>query len=451
MPTDTLILELEFWELATDDLRNVSPDPEERERRFMTRPEYIAYGDDEEALSEAEIIPEEKLENDLILEVSSQVLKTMGLIDVSVDLLQEFDQLTDEFVGGFYDRRTRILTVVLDEKQGMFKANDIRIYVHEYLHFLQDSEFNVFEETDEDAVADSEADQAFSALIEGEAEYFAQLVLARTRGGEYLQSVFETEEPAEGSEPVEEEDFPYYLVQAFSFPYSAGTAFINAALLPSTINPQPTSLADVDENFAGWSLRLNELHELPPTTTEQVLHYEKYLEGELALEVDIATPEELLAKGWTEIDRDRWGEFGLQLWLESLTAEVSEPDADTTDAVERAAIAAAGWGGDQIIFMKSSCEETASLTRIEWDEPGTDADEFNSELISLIGTDERFSLTDSVSDAVDVYSGPLGFLAMPQDDSIEVTIVVTSQSSATAEALVLWMLGEADLTDACAA
>ena len=73
-----------------------------------------------------------------------------------------------------------------------------------------------------------------------------------------------------------------------------------------------------------------------PTTTEQILHPEKYLAGEGALPVSLPPLTPALGAGWRSLLGSSFGEFSLQnLLLLGLAAD--------RVLVQRAA---AGWGGD---------------------------------------------------------------------------------------------------------
>lgn len=465
-PTQALIDELEMWEAVTSEFRGVSPESEERNRTFLTRDEFVDQSDQQQTDFEAEQTPEEKATADEELESINRLLRTLGLIESSADLIEEFNLVLGDAVGGFFDTETRELNVILDEREGSFGANDIRIYVHEYMHLLQEVGFDTF-----DASSDVESDdavQAITAFTEGEAEFFAQLVIWHVRGSEYLESAF-AEEPVvsdptsgsdEGSEVVSEPDLSYYLEQSFAFPYSTGVDFFAQMILPMTPFPQtlsefPPDTAQLAANFTVWSNRLNEIHDRLPVSTEQVLHPEKYRANELPIEVDIATTEQLLEGGWTELLRSDWGEGGLKTWLEAAQNEGIQPGDSTVAGQRRIDTAAAGWGGDQLIAMRSACGEFATVTLIEWDEPDQDAQEFGTELEFWYGRNDEFRLLPSVNPSVVIRrvvirSTPSGFLATNGGSDEQKTVIVTADTAETAESLILWLLGEAELTTNCA-
>ncbi len=420
----------------------------------MTRDEFIEQNDQNRATFDEEQTPEEKFALIAELEASNHILRTLGLIEVSADILDESELLLDDFVGGFFDGESRELNVILDEREGVFSPNDIRVYVHEYMHLLQEVGFDTF-----DTRADLESGDHIAAIttfVEGEAEFFTQLVIWLTKGREYLESIFE-EQPDPGppggtGDSVDEPSF--YLQQSFIFPYTTGVGFIGEAVIRMT--PHPEALIDpspdpdqVAANFAAWSERLNEIHERLPVSTEQVMHVEKYEANELPIEVNIATDGELLAAGWTEVFSNDWGEGGLLTWLESAMNEGSQSGDPVFSGQLRLEAAAAGWGGDELLVINSECGELASVTLIEWDNPAQDALEFSTEIEFWYDRNTEFEPVSVIGSRVTVLSAPSGFLAFNAADDERESVVVTAQSAETAEMLALWALGGAELTSGC--
>jgi hypothetical protein len=105
-------------------------------------------------------------------------------------------------------------------------------------------------------------------------------------------------------------------------PYIYGTLFVN------TLRRQ-----------GGWAA-VDRAWEDPPTTTEQILHVEKWLAHEPAKRVS-APPFASLGPGWTQSDEDSEGELGARTAFEEWL-----PLSD-------AAKVAAGWGGDRAVLVAS--------------------------------------------------------------------------------------------------
>ncbi len=451
-PTEALIAELDFWEVTTSRLRAISVEKDGRTRTILTRSEFKEQLEQQRDEFETELTPEEKAEQDTIQEASNRMLKALGLIDGESDLVEELDLLAESAIGGFFDPELRELSVIIDEREGSFEAGDFLVFVHEYLHLLQDIAFDSF-----DVRADAEGDDeslAITAFPEGEAEFFSQLLVLQFRGEQYLLSAFEdVPDEVDGSGFDPDLDVSYYLQQSFAFPYLVGVDFFGQMILRHT--PYPLEIgapyANQDEvaaNFAAWSEKLNEIHYRLPKTTEQVMHPLKYQVNEPAIEVDLPATADLLEKGWTELWRSEQGEGGLKILLDAVRAEAISEGASNLRATLRAVQATSGWGGDELIAIESECGEFASVNLIEWDDPESDvvqfADEFNhwysrrAEMTTVSGGDTRI-LT---------MRGPSGFVAI---GGVDKTAVVTADSAETAEMLALWALGDGDLLNRCEA
>ncbi|MFQ5998484.1 MAG: hypothetical protein ACE5KO_04180 [Candidatus Bathyarchaeia archaeon] len=132
------------------------------------------------------------------------------------------------------------------------------------------------------------------------------------------------------------------LTQVFFFPYRFGPDFVEHAF-----------------ESGGWPA-VDELYQRPPTSTEQLLHDEKYLakENPKPVAVELKLPSE-----WTLEGSDRMGEYFLLILLASKIQ------------VESAVSAAAGWGGDNMTLFRNQ-DSTLVAWKIVWD-TREDAIEFN--------------------------------------------------------------------------
>jgi hypothetical protein len=115
----------------------------------------------------------------------------------------------------------------------------------------------------------------------------------------------------------------------------------------------------------------------PPSSSEQVLHPEKWLRARdepVVIQIDPAVtplmqPGQLLA-GYAITARGSHGELGVSLWLTERLGQ---------DAWRRAQIASQGWGGDAFVYLESKTGPAMIAWITEWDSP-SDADEFTSEV-----------------------------------------------------------------------
>jgi hypothetical protein len=95
----------------------------------------------------------------------------------------------------------------------------------------------------------------------------------------------------------------------------------------------------------------------PPRSTEQILHPEKYLDGEEPIEVELTVPDAL--RGYRVVNDNVLGEYGLDMLLR-----------EGGVAGKVATTAAAGWGGDRMLALAAPDDKSgnvAVLSRLAWD------------------------------------------------------------------------------------
>ncbi len=109
-------------------------------------------------------------------------------------------------------------------------------------------------------------------------------------------------------------------------------------------------------NHDGW-YAVNAAFAQPPTTTEQIMHPDKYIAGEGAQTVDLADQSATLGAGWQSIWDAPLGEFYLNEYL------ATELTANQANA------AAAGWGGDHLRIYRDASGQLAYTLRLVWDTP----------------------------------------------------------------------------------
>jgi hypothetical protein len=241
------------------------------------------------------------------------VLRRLGLLPAGADYLKLIlDLLTDQ-VAGFYDPFRRQLYIA----DWMPAEMQRPALAHEITHGLQDQHFDLRKYT---AALKGNGDRqlARAALVEGDGtglmiEFMLGVDLAAVPA-----HVFGVLRPMMrlASTPVMDRT-PKFMRDTLLFPYLAGLDFIVAL-----------------RHRHPWA-RINGCYAAPPDSTEQILHPEKYLAGERPVPV---IPRPLAAlKGAREVWQDTFGEAQLKAYLEQFV------DAD------RAATAAAGWGGDRAV------------------------------------------------------------------------------------------------------
>ena len=268
-------------------------------------------------------------------ELRQEVYRLLGLLEPDDDLFDAFLNLLDLGIAGFYEPDFKAF-YLLDDLGGLDSGASRTTIVHELVHALQDQyhDLNAIGETLED---DWDAAHAFTNLIEGDAVHTETAFF-----GFALRS-----RPTCFSVPpvLRLGSLPYVVVRELNSWYDDGVCFVEAVL------PR------LDD-------QIERLYADPPTTTEQVLHPEKYLAGEGARPVDLTPREGFLGDDWAVLGRGTLGEFTLQ--------NILVIDLDDRRRVGRAA---AGWGGDGWAFYGRT--DGARLVEVVtlWDS-AADATEF---------------------------------------------------------------------------
>ncbi len=274
----------------------------------------------------------------------------------SLDLLPDDVRLADAYltllgaqVGGFYDTDTRVMNVIpmLGDSPGdSLSITEQIIFVHEYVHALQDQHFGL-EALDDPALADNpDRALALTALIEGDATAAMQLFTQEVMRRNPLAAIGLLAEGVLSGTLTLPPGTPEVLARELLFPYEDGFEFVLAVARDS-----------------GWDA-VNAAYANPPATTEQILHPNKFLAGEGAVQrAEWAADHAFDANGWTRLWNVALGEYYLREHLRTLLAPAAATDA------------AAGWGGDLFTLYESADGVRLSLLTVAWDTPA-DADQF---------------------------------------------------------------------------
>jgi hypothetical protein len=307
------------------------------ERRFPTREETIAY------LESVYNAPESVAE----LERAQSFYVALGMLQPDEDLRALYLSLLGSQIAGFYNSETQVMNVIPllgDDPGESLSFTEEIIFVHEYIHALQDQHFGLSFIDDEIFTNNPDRVIAALGLVEGD----ATLVM-----NAYAISVAETNPLAALSLLVEgaasgtltlPPGIPQSLTRELLFPYEGGLTFVQALY-----------------DNGGWEA-VNAAFDALPQTSEQVLHPEKYLDGELGLEITTAALN--VNDSWREVWVTAIGEYYLRELL--FSADVAQADVNR---------AAAGWDGDQVRIYVNDAGMTALSLTIAWDTTD-DRDEF---------------------------------------------------------------------------
>ncbi len=268
-------------------------------------------------------------------EADERILTLLGLLPDGSDLRELAGTIFGEEIAGFYDNRTKEMTLVAGAGTGT--EGEITL-AHELTHALEDQHFDLEPESGLD-----DERTAHTALVEGTAtiamaDYAARfLIPGKVRRRDLLDQLALVDLLESGS------GLPPYMQRSLTFPYAAGARFVDAI---GTWGPANAALRDE-----------------PPVSTEQIMHPEKYRAGEGPLPVRPARPP---GREWERKAHGTIGEFD--------TAELVR----TSDSPVRAARAAAGWGGGRYDLWQRGDRSVLALAW-RWD-TRRDAAEFAATL-----------------------------------------------------------------------
>ncbi len=292
--------------------------------------------------------PEEELGD------AEEIMEMLGFIDPDLDLKEFYIDLLTEQIAGFYDPEDDGLYLISEEQESM-SVMDRYTLSHEFVHYLQDANFDLMRppfHDPEDAEVKTDDDTSFAAtcLVEGDAMIASEFWLT-----EYVDVSEMLEMQLESGEYSSEvlDSAPEYIRDGLLFPYEEGTEFVRYI-------HKKGGFSAVDAAFSN-----------PPTTTEQIYHPEKYLEGERAVEVRLEDLVPTLGEGF-ELDYENvLGEFDVYELLKPYMRE---------NAATRAA---EGWGGNRYQYYGNEAGDKLLVQEYAWDSE-KDAQEFVSAYLDYV-------------------------------------------------------------------
>lgn len=263
-------------------------------------------------------------------------LALFGFIPTKFDYESaEYDLLQDQ-LAGYYEPADGTMYMASDLGDQEAEAT----LAHELVHALQDQRWNLGDRS-KYRPGDGDRSESVSALAEGDAtSAMFDVMIARAAPGsgktavDLPDDVF-AEQIRAGMNEGPSAKAPHVMRTSLAAPYIYGTLFVHAL-----------------RRQGGWAA-VNRAWDDPPTTTEQVLHLDKWQAHEQP--VKIAAPTfATLGPGWKVSDEDSEGELGLRLALEEWT----DP--------KTAADLSAGWGGDRGVLLTNG-DRAAFAWRLEYD------------------------------------------------------------------------------------
>ncbi len=265
-----------------------------------------------------------------------QVLELMGFAPPSFDYLGEMLKLLDAQLAGFYEPKNGTMYLAGDLDGTDAKAT----LAHELVHALQDQTWDL-KSRSLYRPGRSDETMALACLAEGDAtSSMFDFLMAPDRTALDLPDGVLRQTMLAGLAMGDVENVPHVLKTSLVAPYIEGTAFVHALR-------RKGRWPSVDRAWARV-----------PTTTEQVLHVDKWEAAEPALVVP-APSGKALGDGFARVDEDTSGELGFALSFE----EWMSPD--------DAKIAASGWGGDRSAVWAKG-DELAYAVHLRYDASAKD-------------------------------------------------------------------------------
>lgn len=310
------------------------------------------------------------------LDRSRTVYVALGLLPPELDVRKLLLRLMGEQIVGYYDVAAHHLVVREDVmrafggsagKAAVDLAEARVVLVHELVHALQDQHLGL--SLNIDKKRDSDADNAFRALIEGDAT-LAMIAFALEREALPLSEL--TRDPARVRNLSE-------LVRGSPLAGSelgSAPAIVRVPLLSAYVDGL-TFAANL-HGEGGWA-RVNRAHADPPASTEQVLHPERFARRDPPERLRLPHARDALGKSYELLYEDTLGELEMGVYFALGSAE---------PVAQRAV---SGWGGDRLYAYRSAQGKTAIVWLTVWDDEreATEAEQAADRTLGTAPASER--------------------------------------------------------------
>jgi hypothetical protein len=289
----------------------------------------------------------------------AKALAILGFIKPTYDLAKYAQTRLADGVMGFYMPSDRTIYIVGNRFAGMERWT----FTHEFDHALVHHYYSAVGIMDDDPICihDSQRCEAIRALVEGDA------MLLMLQWLDQYATPYDRRDISLYPYPFllpPEQNTPPFVSPSVEFSYYAGLNFVGSLW-----------------SLGNWA-RVNQVYENLPESTEQILHPQKYLDGEKPVAMKIPKLETALGQAWSLVKSDSLGEFMTYLLLAY--------GADNTSQipVETAKSASEGWGGDHyMVFSSTQGDQLLLSTEWIWD-TSNDATEFLAAMKTYL--DKRF-------------------------------------------------------------
>ena len=229
--------------------------------------------------------------------------RTIGVIPADADLREALRSFLGGQVVGFYDTDTGELVYEGSDDLGVTER---LVLAHELTHALDDQRFDLSRLDRLGRRCHDEASEAALGVVEGNAQFVSAQTIARFSSGD-LGDVLGALLQGLGDQP-DLAGVPPFVQALETWPYTAGLGFVTRLEL------------------GGGTAAVDAALRHPPTTTEQVIHPERYPD-DLPSPVDVPDLSGALGEGWGDLDAmevgEEWLDAMLRLRLDGSSADES--------------------------------------------------------------------------------------------------------------------------------
>jgi len=323
------------------------------------------------------------------LENQKRSLVAFGFVKPTYDMVEKAVNGIVDGVGGFYMPDRKEMYILSGLKIG---GMEYFVYSHEFDHALVDQNYNVagmgiYPECQ----YESQYCQAVTALFEGDATLLMYQWARQFISAQDINDLLNYNPPAM---PLSDQSPPPYLTQDALFPYTYGQIFVEYLY-------KRGNWAEVNKAYANL-----------PASTEQILHPEKYLAGELPVSVSMPNLGKALGSDWQLIESNVLGEWMTYLLL------AYNGDAAAQVEEETARTASEGWGGDRYqVYYNLSADQTAMAAEWVWDRP-EDSVQFAGALRTSLGNRYRGNLLEDAQRVCWQANGQVSCMANAADKTL---------------------------------
>ena len=285
-----------------------------------------------------------------------------GLIPREMDIEAAMFDMLESMVGGYYDPATKTFYMI-----STFNSGALADYImaHELGHALDDQHYPL-DAYLEAAGDNSDRQWAATSVVEGSASAVGNMYLLRGIAEGWMEGEMNFGSMLGMLDDIQR--VPPYLIISMTLPYTIGNAFLVRETNVMAGMLKPPTQEDLVRVFTD-----------PPTSSEQILHPEKYWDAEqfdAPSEVVLADRSVELGDGWSSPYDDTLGELGCAVLVMPRVPTPVEVSAGGGTWVHEAS---AGWDGDRFRLYLHDEHGAAMEWRTVWDSE-QDAEEFEAAL-----------------------------------------------------------------------